>query len=178
VYIINPCAPIHYSNDVCLPQKTSICKLEGVNEVGTVSFSASTSENALVDSITLSFFDSKYNENDSPFIATFKLICDKSKPADYSPSYPSVSGTVYLFKWLTPSACSLQERQLPDGQSSGGLGFGYIFLLIILFGFTFYFLGGILYRRNVLQLRGREVVPHADFWLSLPQRIKVSFISF
>ncbi|KAL7749381.1 Cation-independent mannose-6-phosphate receptor CI-MPR [Sorochytrium milnesiophthora] len=67
--------------------------------------------------------------------------------------------TYYLFRWPTKYACSTSA-----GKSGGGGAS--VFWTIVLVLLLVYFAGGFVYNRFQGK-RGREQVPHADFWFGL-----------
>ncbi|XP_038892376.1 uncharacterized protein LOC120081502 [Benincasa hispida] len=58
-----------------------------------------------------------------------------------------------------------------------GWGFFGTFIIIILCLFGGYLLAGIVYRYYVLKVRGVDVIPNLEFWLSLPHKIQSLFAS-
>ena len=121
------------------------------------------------DTLILSSFNQTFDENGSPFIVSIQAVCDASRPVDYPPSYPTVQGSVYIFKWHHPFACAVSAHpKEEDGMSAFA-----IFCLILFFVIFLYFVGGSIYRRNVMDKKGIEILPHHEFWLSIPSKMKV-----
>jgi cation-dependent mannose-6-phosphate receptor len=73
----------------------------------------------------------------------------------------------YWFDWRTPIACPVGSVAT---STSGGLGF---FSWITILG-SIYLLGGILYKRFVLNKSGIDQIPHLYFWHYIYDWIKAS----
>ncbi|XP_068644552.1 uncharacterized protein [Aristolochia californica] len=83
------------------------------------------------------------------------------------------SGTCdYAAKMSHPSGCAT----IISGHGSGWGWFGTL-IIIILCIFGVYLLAGTIYRFFFLGVRGIEVIPNLDLWLSLPQRLQGLFES-
>ncbi|WVZ06088.1 hypothetical protein V8G54_019434 [Vigna mungo] len=57
----------------------------------------------------------------------------------------------------------------------GGLGWFGTLMIIVLCLFAAYLLAGIVYRFFFLGIRGVDIIPNLDFWVSLPRRLQVLF---
>ncbi|KAI5407713.1 hypothetical protein KIW84_053815 [Lathyrus oleraceus] len=73
----------------------------------------------------------------------------------------------YATELKHPSGCAM----IVNVHGSGWGWFGTL-LIILLCLFAAYLLAGIVYRYFVLKIRGIEVIPNLDFWISLPKRIQ------
>ncbi|KAH0882434.1 hypothetical protein HID58_058530 [Brassica napus] len=95
------------------------------------------------------------------------VICQKNKVD--GPLTLTKSGTCdYATELRHPSGCAVAI-------SGHGSGWGWFstLLIIILCLFGAYLLGGSLYRYFSLGIRGIEVIPNSDFWVTVPHRIQL-----
>ena len=61
----------------------------------------------------------------------------------------------------------------PDIIYDDGLSGGSVFCLLFFSGLALYFGGGMAIRKFVRGAEGQEMIPHYDFWVDLPNLIKV-----
>ncbi|KAL5076694.1 hypothetical protein RYX36_015678 [Vicia faba] len=73
----------------------------------------------------------------------------------------------YATELKHPSGCAM----IVNVHGSGWGWFGTL-LIILLCLFAVYLLAGIVYRYFILKIRGIEVIPNLDLWISLPRRIQ------
>ena len=71
---------------------------------------------------------------------------------------------IYTATFLSPHACPISG----GGGGGGGCGFGCAFLLIFFLGGFVYLVVFMAYNYKVKELRGRELLPHQEFWKSIP----------
>ena len=97
----------------------------------------------------------------------FVLDCKKNTPSD-----PCVvrytnapAGALYSSDFVSPLACPGAGS---GGGGGGGCGFGCIFLLVFFLGGFVYLVVFMAYNYKVKELRGRELLPHQEFWKSIP----------
>jgi hypothetical protein len=80
-------------------------------------------------------------------------------------------------KW----ACPVIELATPDkialqNSSSDGLSTGSVLVILFVVFATLYFVGGAVALRLIRGAEGREMIPNYDFWVDLPNLIKVSIL--
>ncbi|CAJ1858777.1 unnamed protein product [Sphenostylis stenocarpa] len=71
----------------------------------------------------------------------------------------------YVTEMKHPSGCAIIVNV-----RGGGLGWFGTFMIIVLCLFAAYLLAGIVYRFFFLGIRGVDIIPNLDFWVSLPRR--------
>ncbi|ESW35573.1 hypothetical protein PHAVU_001G246100 [Phaseolus vulgaris] len=71
----------------------------------------------------------------------------------------------YVIELKHPSGCAIIVNV-----HGGGLGWFGTLLIIVLCLFAAYLLAGIVYRFFFLGIRGVDIIPNLDFWVSLPRR--------
>ncbi|XP_022146857.1 uncharacterized protein LOC111015954 [Momordica charantia] len=85
---------------------------------------------------------------------------EKMGPCDYATSFSHPSGCAKIVH-----------------VDRSGWGFFGVFITIILCLFGGYLLAGIVYRYFFLKVRGIDVIPNLEFWLSLPHKVQSLFAS-
>lgn len=85
------------------------------------------------------------------------LVCKRHVPMDNGPALIGEDNCTYIFEWLTPAACPLDDAHR-------GMGFwGTLFLILFLI-FVGYIFCGVIYRYFVLQKSGLETIPNLPMW--------------
>jgi hypothetical protein len=87
----------------------------------------------------------------------------------------------YNFQWKTNIVCPGGGN--PTGGPAGGMGGGWIFIIILICVSVVYVIGGIVFLKFVQKKEGSEIVPNKDFWMAIPGLVKVwsfylLFVSF
>ncbi|KAK4353171.1 hypothetical protein RND71_028689 [Anisodus tanguticus] len=99
------------------------------------------------------------------------IVCDTNGVE--GPQTLELVGTCdYATQIHHPSGCAVIISSHGDGMGWFGTT-----LIIILFFFGVYFLGGAVYRYYSLGIRGIDIIPNLEFWASLPHTLQNSFIS-
>eukprot|EP01060_Flectonema_neradi_P037069 TRINITY_DN7363_c0_g2_i3.p1 TRINITY_DN7363_c0_g2~~TRINITY_DN7363_c0_g2_i3.p1 ORF type:complete len:283 (+),score=55.07 TRINITY_DN7363_c0_g2_i3:108-956(+) len=109
-------------------------------------------------------------------IAYISLECSPTTPEQVdckknSPSDPCIvkfqTGDVrsYTAAFVSPYACPGHGS---GGGGGGGCGFSCAFLLIFFLGGFVYLVSFMAYNYKFKELRGRELLPHQEFWKSIP----------
>jgi cation-dependent mannose-6-phosphate receptor len=97
----------------------------------------------------------------------FSFLCDKSAAEDQPPQLlAALNDCSYVFEWRTPYACA--TTIVRDGQTS----WFRILVYLLLIGGSAYVLGGVLFKRLVLNKQGFEQIPHIDFWRQIVDYVK------
>jgi len=82
--------------------------------------------------------------------------------AEFPTTVTDLGNCAYAMVATHPSACPYVSR------GSSGWSWGNSFLLLFFLAFGLYFVGGALFRYRQLDMRGAEVIPHAEFWREVP----------
>jgi len=97
------------------------------------------------------------------------LKCDKTQEAALS-SISEPGTCVYELTIRSKHACPWEPPKV------GGIGAGWIFVIIVLVGGVLYLLVGIIVKWQVMHTEpGIELIPNIDFWRDLPNLIKDGF---
>ncbi|GAA5804894.1 autophagy-related protein 27 [Helicostylum pulchrum] len=127
--------------------------------------------------------------NDQAQSASITLECDESQSRSEKASDPVIidyndNNHVLTLRWKTVFACALKpDEKVPDHkdegddkkeESKGMSGIGIFFTIILVLG-AVYFIGGAFYNYKVYNARGRDLIPHLEFWLDLPYLIRDLF---
>ncbi|RKP10186.1 mannose-6-phosphate receptor binding domain-containing protein [Thamnocephalis sphaerospora] len=100
------------------------------------------------------------------------FVCDTAVSGQGAPTLvAAMDSCSYWFEWRTPAACVAGTAPIADGGSSSSSGGSTFFTILMVFG-SIYLLGGILYKRFVLNASGFEQIPHIDFWRNAIDWIK------
>jgi len=105
--------------------------------------------------------------------ATISFHCDKDPLATGAiASFASVDPDecAYFFEVLSPMACS------GAGPAKEGVGPAAVFAIIGVIAILVYFLGGVVYQRNVAHARGWRQLPNYTMWSGIFNFIKDFFI--
>ncbi|QCD98720.1 Autophagy-related protein 27 [Vigna unguiculata] len=79
----------------------------------------------------------------------------------------------YVTELKHPSGCAVIINV-----HGGGLGWFGTLMIIVLCLFAAYLLAGIVYRFFFLGIRGVDIIPNLDFWISLPRRTQKINVKF
>ncbi|KFK36924.1 hypothetical protein AALP_AA4G190300 [Arabis alpina] len=98
------------------------------------------------------------------------VICQKNKVDGPLTMVKSNTSCHYATELRHPSGCAVAI-------SGHGSGWGWFstLLIIIICLFGTYLIGGSLYRHFSLGIRGTDVIPNIDFWVTVPLRIQSCF---
>lgn len=102
--------------------------------------------------------------------ATISFHCDKDPLATGAvASYASVDPDecAYFFEVLSPTACG------GSSPAKEGVGPAAVFAIIGAIAILVYFLGGVVYQRNVAHARGWRQLPNFTMWSGIGSFIKV-----
>ncbi|CAH1766109.1 16340_t:CDS:10 [Entrophospora sp. SA101] len=97
--------------------------------------------------------------------ANITFVCDKENKEVENPiTFKGYKDNVLSLEWTTHSACGTKN---PDNTKTLG-GFA-IFLIIVSVFFGSYLLLGAAYNHHIYNAQGCDLLPHRDFWRSVPQ---------
>lgn len=99
----------------------------------------------------------------SPRITTWKFTCNPKVaygPLTAQDHGPSCAGEGYIFHMETKYACP------------AGIGSGWVFVLVVVFGFLLYVLLGFAWNHKMNGLPLAESFPHPEFWRGLPSLVR------
>jgi len=93
----------------------------------------------------------------------------KCSTANNNPVFSNEDPTLeYNFAWETAHACATGS----SGGGGGKMDGGWIFIIILVCGFSVYFIVGIIIKIAKFQASGSEIIPNRDFWCGLPGLVK------
>jgi Autophagy-related protein 27 len=94
-----------------------------------------------------------------------EFVCDPNPKDPKDPGLPTFGGEGpalhFTLQWITPYACPV-----------GGISAGSVILIVLLCVVFLYFVGGAVFMKFVRKAEGLEIVPHIEFWTSLPGLVK------
>ncbi|KAF9450450.1 hypothetical protein P691DRAFT_810395 [Macrolepiota fuliginosa MF-IS2] len=120
--------------------------------------------------------------NSTPMAQSLSVTirCDPDSTSD--PKFVSYDGSLLNLEWSAPAGCPTQHDSEPPTDDKGGdndgskeenvgSGIGWFFLVVLL-AFVAYFGLGAYYNYSTYGARGRDLIPHRDFWQEVPYMLK------
>eukprot|EP01112_Ceratiomyxa_fruticulosa_P010384 TRINITY_DN2747_c0_g1_i4.p1 TRINITY_DN2747_c0_g1~~TRINITY_DN2747_c0_g1_i4.p1 ORF type:complete len:260 (-),score=43.65 TRINITY_DN2747_c0_g1_i4:105-884(-) len=179
-----------YSWNLCMtqtqpkcPSGTSVCKYNN-NEPVTYISVGDLNTQAISDGkdgpntgVTITYTNPAVCSPNTIFTTNIYLVCDKTVTETTFVQF-SPGTCVYKITMNSPYACPKEIKNKNDGKESlpEKLGGGSIFLIALLCASVLYFGVGSLVRWKGMHQTGKDILPHADFWLSIPGLVKDGFL--
>jgi hypothetical protein len=70
----------------------------------------------------------------------------------------------------------ITEKTVSQNSSNDGLSTGSVLVILFVVFATLYFVGGAVALRLIRGAEGREMIPNYDFWVDLPNLVRVSIL--
>jgi len=115
----------------------------------------------------------KFGGGDDGRNSEIRFTCDPNNNND--PTYLNEMPTKeYNLEWVTKYGCPVgsSDSGSSTGGSGGGMDGGWVFVIIVLVGFSVYFIVGLIIKKVKFDAHGTDLIPNRDFWCGLPGLMK------
>ncbi|KAF9227342.1 hypothetical protein BS17DRAFT_775333 [Gyrodon lividus] len=139
--------------------------------------------------VSVTFHGASYPPSSSNSVSQSLKISLTCAESTSEPHFSSYEDGQVLIEWSSPAACASTQTPPPkqdesNGGSAGsgkeedntpiegvGSGLGFFFLMLLL-AFAAYFALGAYYNYSTYGARGRDLIPHRDFWREVPYMLQ------
>ncbi|OCH95114.1 hypothetical protein OBBRIDRAFT_721112 [Obba rivulosa] len=147
-----------------------------VSSADSMNFTTLTSPKGISMTLKGSTYPSPNTDESIPQSFNVKLICETEIS---NPTFLSYDGQALWIEWQATAGCGFQapppdapDKPADDIENGNqpervGSGVGYFFLLLLL-AFIAYFALGAYYNYSTYGARGKDLIPHRDFWREVP----------